>query len=119
MHIQTESPPFSYCRPEGFTTSFYGGLYLLDAIKWAAEHLSRNDTILLCDPDCLVHAPLAGLPELINQYGVSAYAMWYDENKALNGLSRIELRGWLSENFSVELGLAENTWDSVRMAREP
>ena len=90
------SPAFSFKAPEGMAPLFSGAFYLFDCMNYCRENLSGDDIFMFVDPDCLVTKSFGVIREYCDQWPLIGYELDIDNNRSVNGCSRIDLLAFMN-----------------------
>lgn len=80
------------CRPpKGWYASWQNQFYLYDILKWAETELNDEDTIMICDADCLCNSSIEELFGLAYKDGAALYEIITNREHNINGITLPEM----------------------------
>ena len=94
---EVETVTLAYTRrpPKGWYKQWANQFYLYDMLKYMEGRMDDNDTLTVCDADCLCRRPLKGLLSEVRRSGSALYLVGndtdYTREKRINGTSPAEL----------------------------
>lgn len=86
--------PYTCRPPKGWYKAWMNQFYVYDILKEMERRMQPDDTLLVCDADCLCHASLHSLFQSIRKDGSALYDLGYPRDFSINGTTLVQM-----ENF--------------------
>ena len=83
--------PYRNRPPKGWYKAWMNQFYVYDVMQAMAQRMQADDTLLVCDADCLCLSPLDGLFQLVRTQGSALYDMHYPSNYLINGTTQEDM----------------------------
>lgn len=103
--VEIKTVPYTCRPPKGWFSSWMNQYYLYDILLEMGRRMSAQDTVIVCDADCLCRKPLAPLFDKVAADGSAFYKMGYPRSYVLNGTSIEQMeavyRGCYGENKTL------------------
>ena len=73
LRIETVTLPYLCIPPKGWYGAWRNQFYLYDILRYMEKRMQADDTLLICDADCLCMRPLEQLFSDTRKYGSALY----------------------------------------------
>lgn len=100
--IRIVTLPYTCRPPKGWYGSWQNQFYLYDIFKWAEKELNEDDTLLICDADCICHSSIEGLFNMARQDGAALYEFVTDKGYNINGINLPQMNVLYKECYNEE-----------------
>lgn len=80
------------CRPpKGWFNAWMNQYYLYDILLSMESRMAEDDTLLVCDADCLCRKPLDDLFENVRRHGSALYDRYHPDDLEVNGTTKRQM----------------------------
>ena len=90
-HVEVCTIPYQNKPPKDWYKSWMNQFYVYDILQAMEPRMSADDTLLLCDADCLCHKSLDELFRDIREAGSALYPINYKPGVPINGTTLEEM----------------------------
>lgn len=87
LQVEVITLPYTCKPPKNWYSAWQNQFYLYDILKYMENRMQKDDVLLVCDADCLCHAPLKPLFEETGKRGSALYEFITDRTARINGVS--------------------------------
>lgn len=87
LGVETITLPYACRPPESWYPAWQNQFYLYDILRKMGEVMQADDTLLVCDADCLCRWPLDPLFESVRRKGSALYEFVTDRAYVINGIT--------------------------------
>ena len=91
LRIETVTLPYLCIPPKGWYGAWRNQFYLYDILRYMEKRMQADDTLLICDADCLCMRPLEQLFSDTRKYGSALYDASDRPNLSVNGITLKEM----------------------------
>lgn len=91
--------PYTRRPPKDWHDAWQNQFYLYDIMAYMGDKMGQNDTLLICDADCLCWKPLDELFETTRNSGSALYEFITARDVNINGITIPEMEDFYSECF--------------------
>lgn len=102
LEIRIVTLPYTCRPPKGWYSSWQNQFYLYDIFKWAETELDEDDTLFICDADCICHSSLDKLFNMARKDGAALYEIITDRKYNINGITLPEMNILYKECYKEE-----------------
>src|SRR4030095_10259698 len=94
LNVKWITVPVTYLPPEGYSNGWRNQFYVFSVLCYVSQRplFQDSDVFLNLDVDCLITGNLNSIFDLTEKEKLINYAIDYDEDYAVNGNSRAEMR---------------------------
>lgn len=85
LHVEVVTLPYKSRPPKGWHHAWQNQFYVYDILKDMERRMRPNDTLLICDADCLCRKPLDDLFYQVCQEGSALYELAKYPQQLING----------------------------------
>lgn len=85
LSVEVVTLPYTCRPPKDWYRAWQNQFYLYDILGYMGKRMEADDTLLVCDADCLCHTSLASLFDETRQQGSALYEFITDRSAAING----------------------------------
>lgn len=83
--------PYTCRPPKGWFNAWMNQYYLYDILLKMEERMAADDTLLVCDADCICRKPLDNLFCSVRKDGSALYDRYHPEDLVVNGTSKLQM----------------------------
>ena len=87
LSVETVTLPYTRRPPKGWYEAWQNQFYLYDILSGMDGRMQADDTLLVCDADCLCRMPLDPLFDEIRNNGSALYEFITDRSATINGIT--------------------------------
>ena len=87
LSVETVTLPYTRRPPKGWYEAWQNQFYLYDILSRMDGRIKADDTLLVCDADCLCRMPLDPLFDEIRNNGSALYEFITDRSATINGIT--------------------------------
>lgn len=87
LSVETVTLPYTRRPPKGWYGAWQNQFYLYDILSRMDGRIKADDTLLVCDADCLCRMPLDPLFDEIRNNGSALYEFITDRSATINGIT--------------------------------
>lgn len=91
LRIETVTLPYLCIPPKGWYGAWRNQFYLYDILRYMEKRMQADDTLLICDADCLCMRPLEQLFNDTRKYGSALYDASDRPDLSVNGITLKEM----------------------------
>lgn len=91
--------PYTRRPPKDWHDAWQNQFYLYDIMAYMGDKMKQDDTLLICDADCLCWKSLSGLFEAARSNGSALYEFITDRNANINGITLPDMEDFYNECF--------------------
>lgn len=91
IQVEVITLPYTCKPPKDWYGAWQNQFYLYDILKYMESRMQKDDVLLVCDADCLCHAPLKSLFKETGKKGSALYEFITDRTACINGISIPEM----------------------------
>ena len=91
LRIETVTLPYLCIPPKGWYGAWRNQFYLYDILRYMEKRMQADDTLLICDADCLCMRPLGQLFSDTRKYGSALYDASDRPDLKVNGITLKEM----------------------------
>ena len=91
LRIETVTLPYLCIPPKGWYGAWRNQFYLYDILRYMEKRMQADDTLLICDADCLCMRPLEQLFSDTRKYGSALYDASDRPDLSVNGITLKEM----------------------------
>lgn len=96
LSVETVTLPYTRRPPKGWYGAWQNQFYLYDILSGMDGRMQADDTLLVCDADCLCRMPLDPLFDEICNNGSALYEFITDRSATINGITLPEMEAFYS-----------------------
>lgn len=85
LHVEVVTLPYTSKPPKGWHSAWQNQFYVYDIMREMERRIRPNDTLLVCDADCICSKPLNDLFEQIRLNGSALYELAKSPYQLING----------------------------------
>lgn len=85
LEVEVITRPYRNRPPKGWYSAWQNQFYIYDIFQEMEARMQADDSLLICDADCICRTPLAGLFEAVRQTGSALYELHHDPKQHING----------------------------------
>lgn len=87
LDVETVRLPYRCTPPDGWYGAWRNQFYLYDIFRYMETRMEADDTLLLCDADCLCRRSLQPLFREVAQHGSALYELETRPTETVNGIT--------------------------------
>lgn len=91
LHTDVITLPYTCRPPKGWYGAWQNQFYLYDILRDMGNRMQTDDTLLVCDADCLCHTSLTPLFDETRKRGSALYEFITDRSATINGITLPEM----------------------------
>ena len=100
LHVEVVTLPYKSRPPKGWHHAWQNQFYLYDILSGMDGRMQADDTLLVCDADCLCRMPLDPLFDEIRNNGSALYEFITDRSATINGITLPQMEAFYEACYS-------------------
>lgn len=100
LSVETVTLPYTRRPPKGWYEAWQNQFYLYDILSGMDGRMQADDTLLVCDADCLCRMPLDPLFDEIRNNGSALYEFITDRSATINGITLPQMEAFYEACYS-------------------